>query len=53
MLWGSAAARKEGANIIAPGDQADYQQDDKPDDSQPASAEAAARLASPILNIAA
>jgi hypothetical protein len=34
-------AGKIGANVVAPGHQADHQQDEKPDDSQPASAEAA------------
>jgi hypothetical protein len=47
------AARKVGANVIAPGNQANDQQDDKSDDPKAAAAEAAARLASPILNVAA
>jgi hypothetical protein len=51
---GCTAARKVGANVIAPRNQADHQQDEKSHDPKPAPAEAAAaRLASPILNVAA
>lgn len=39
--------------VIAPGNQADHQQDEKSHDPKAAAAEAAARLASPIFHIAA
>jgi hypothetical protein len=53
LLVGNTTAGKVGANVIAPGDQADHQQDNEPYNSQPTAAEAATRLASPILNVAA
>jgi hypothetical protein len=50
---GCTTARKVGANVIAPGNQADHQQDKESHNPKPASAEAATRLASPILNVVA
>jgi hypothetical protein len=51
---GCTTARKVSADVIAPGNQADHQQDKESYDPKPAPAEAAAaRLASPILNVAA
>jgi hypothetical protein len=53
LLLHSAATGKVGADVVAPGHQADHQQDDEPYDSKTTAAEAATRLASPILNVAA
>jgi hypothetical protein len=46
-------ALKKSANVVSAGNQADDQQDEKAHYSEAAPAEAAARLASPILNVVA
>ena len=53
LYAGCTTLREVGANVVSAGDKADYHQDQKAYQPETTAPEAAARVASPILNVVA